>query len=96
MLKFVCTGDASKIPAYLKKRLCKATEKCKGEEQRMANADHRMWQKCQCPWQSQNLLIHKYQSALVKLISNAIQSTNRFHKQGLLHLDIKGTLHMYA
>ena len=91
MLK-LCTGDAKEVLGYLINQLREANKKLKREEGRMAGADCRAWRRCQIPWQYQNSLIHRYQSALVKLISNAIQSTNHFHREGLLHLDIKGTL----
>ena len=86
----MCTGDGRKISDDLKRQLLKAIRKRQDEENVMAYADRHMWQDCQFSWQYQNSLILKYQSALVKLISNAIKSLNWFHKQGLLHLDIKG------
>ena len=90
------TGDGRKFCDDLKRQLLKAIRKRQDEENFMAYADRRMWQDRQFSWQYQNSLILKYQSALVKLISNAIKSLNWFHKQGLLHLDIKGKFCTYV
>ena len=89
----MCTGDGWKISNDLTRQLQKAIRKCQSKENTMAYANRYMWQDCQLSWQNQYSLIHKYRSALVKLINNAIASMDWFHKHGLLHLDIKGKLH---
>ena len=89
----LCTGDVRKISDDLTRQLQEAIWMRQVIENNMAKADYRVWQDCQLSWQNQYSLIHRYQSALVKLINNAIASMDWFHKQGLLHLDIKRKLH---
>ena len=89
---YIYVGDIRTIPDYLNSQLAKAFEKLR----RIENEMHYRYEGCQSSWLSQTSLIHKYQSAFIRLIDKAEKSMEMFHNQGLLHFDIKGVLYKYA
>ena len=92
--KNLFTGDICKVVDYLKDRLSKANKKLNNKENVMDSANPYVWSNCQGQWQDLRSLIYRYQSGLVKLIYGAIQSVDQFHNYELLHLDVKGLLHL--
>ena len=86
-----CIGDMFKVTNDLKGQLAGVRKEFRRIENSMECADKFKWPKYQGSWQERKtLLIPKYQSAIVRLIVGAVQSTHHFHEQGFVHLDIKG------
>lgn len=88
-------GSICRIKDELRKKLFQAKKDLECKQHCMKHAEDSEWQNYRIPWQNLQLKISKYESALIRLITCAIQSTIQLHKWGLLHLDIKGTYDQY-